>query len=340
MSGYKLDGIDIDTVCDFDTGTNTTTINTLSGYKKDSVALVRKYYKHFHANVAAFPELQVSISKYKNGSAAIIPSTSLVSPEYISYEYAWSGSSVSIPSGITGMYIYITGGGGGGGGGGLRGGDHTSGDGGGGGGGGACLSRYIAVVAGKTTYNYTVGAGGTGGNNGYSENGGNINSSHDGVVGSNGGDSSFTYNSVTYTAPGGKGGGPGSYLGSTATYGGAGGLLPTATGTLVTSRDSAEAGAVGSANSNNDGGTGGAGSYPNIQKDDWGVGHYFNTYRWMGIVNTNNMYDPIWSLGLPSWPGYGGAGGDGDNNATSKYPLDGKTGGTGMVKIWWLYGPK
>ena len=336
MSGFKVDGIDIDTICDFDNGSSTQTL-TQANYKISSNALTRKYYKHFHKNVASFPELQVSIGKYNNNTADIMPTSLLLSPKYDSFETAGSGNSISIPSGIAGMYVFIAGGGGGGGGGGLDG-DHVAGRGGGGGGSGAILCRYIAAVAGKTTFNYTVGAGGGGGDNGYKINGYNINSSERGAIGGAGGQSSFTYNSVTYIAPGGSGGGGGSYNNNN-TLGGAGGVLPTETGILVTNRDVKQVGDAGSANSSNDGGGGGS-AYPGIQASDYNwLNHTYNTYRWMGQVTTNNRWN-VYSFGTDINPGDGGGGGHGDRNSTSDYPLDGNNGGSGMVKIWWLYGPK
>ena len=182
-----------------------------------------------------------------------------------------------------------------------------------------------------------VGNGAAGGINGYTRSGNIINSNTYGFSGGVGGETSFTYDSVTYRAPGGGGGGGGGGPNSINGLGAAARTVPTDTGNLTASRDSAEPGAAGSTCDVNVGGSGGAGSSPNIQKSDvnWLYGKFYSTYRFMGLYALNNGHE-FFRVN----PGRGGSGGDGDDGTTSKYPTNGKDGTDGMVKIWWLYGPK
>lgn len=91
---------------------------------------------------------------------------------------------------VTGWYKITAKGGGGGGGGGYASSSADT-DGGGGGGEGGTTIAYISMTTGDTA-TVVIGAGGTGGAIGYN--------------GSNGGDTSVTYDSNTYTAGGGGGG--------------------------------------------------------------------------------------------------------------------------------------
>lgn len=113
-----------------------------------------------------------------------------LSGNYIGTQYLKSGTTYTPDSGTQQIIIKMLGGGGGGG--------YNWGSGGGGGG---YLEKRIITGAGATA-TYAIGAAGTAG--------------HSGTNGGNGGDTTFSYNSVIYTAGGGPGGTNGSGSGTTA----------------------------------------------------------------------------------------------------------------------------
>ena len=131
----------------------------------------------------------------KNTTATGVPTIAVAGVDYatpgtlIKFSVITSGTSFTLDANTTKFVIEIAGAGGGGGGVVKAGGNKLAVASGGGGGG--YLKKLITVVSGSPTF--SIGAGGTAGSN----TGGN---------GGNGGATSFTYNSITYTANGGGGG--------------------------------------------------------------------------------------------------------------------------------------
>lgn len=141
-----------------------------------------------------------------------------------------SENNVSVPSGVTTMFVVCIGGGGGGGGGGVITGGEYNGGSGGSGGGGALNGWFVQSVG--STYNVTIGTDGAfgrpPGNSTVSE--GRIStsgSSGNGSGGSNGSTTSFVYNGTTYSSNGGNGGGGGTNSSAVGGSGGTGGGTPT-----------------------------------------------------------------------------------------------------------------
>lgn len=106
---------------------------------------------------------------------------------YATMEVKTSGTSWTIPAGVRKWKVTLVGGGGQGGGTAT-----TAGQVGGGGGSGGYVLGYFTFVAGQTAMTYSLGAAGSG--------------AAAGAAGTTGGDTTVTYNGVTYTASGGVGG--------------------------------------------------------------------------------------------------------------------------------------
>ena len=193
-------------------GTNLTDIlqsgtdKTLTGYKINGTDMkfLTAFYKGTDKDTVKDLSANMSMFKISGEPPEICPKYTL---------YADTGTGFSVPSNVTKMFVVCIGGGGGGGGGGTMPPDDTGG-GGGGGGGGALNSWFVNFVSGQTTYNVTIGAGGNYGQpndsgsvggmaEGQEDDAGNYAIGRDG---SDGGDTTFRYNSVNYISAGGKGG--------------------------------------------------------------------------------------------------------------------------------------
>ena len=202
------------------TGTNI----TLTGYKISGTDMkfLTAFYKDTDNNAVTDLSANMSMFKISNSVLEICPKFTL---------HATTATGVSISSKVTKMFVVCIGGGGGGGGGGVREPGRT-GNGAGGGGGGALNAWIVNFVSGQTTYNVTIGNGGTFGQPNSSSSGilegaeassGNADA---GRAGNDGGNSQFTYNSQNYISNGGKGGegGPDFYGEG---FGGLGGTVST-----------------------------------------------------------------------------------------------------------------
>ncbi|MFY7731343.1 MAG: hypothetical protein ACOVRN_17620, partial [Flavobacterium sp.] len=195
-------------------GGNLTLSTTVTGRYLASSAIfpIINYYNSFHSAAPTNTSLQFNIGEYLSGGSPIFPKTILPIFDAISTTGAGSidlkggniGTSTTYPNRF---YFVIVGAGGGGGGGGRDGpggGPAGAARGGGGGGAGATYGKLLNYVSGQNIINYTVGAGGNGGQRGYSS--AAPNTSYDGDPGNAGGDSAFNYNVFNYTVNGGSGG--------------------------------------------------------------------------------------------------------------------------------------
>lgn len=223
----------------------------------------------------------------------------------------------TIPSGISGCYVTLTGGGGAGGGGATRGGTGTGNGGGGGGGGGHIKRVFVPVSQLGSTYSVVQGAGGS--------------AVGQGTAGNGGGASSFVSGSITITASGGTGG-----LSATTPTGGTGGTTSVPGGLTYDSVATGMAGGAGStasgvagvagSSSTTDAGAGGGGGGSNKSSASvGGVGGDATTVSGgaAGPANSGSGGTPANSvLGLGGAGGGGGGGGAG-------FGANGRTGGTG-----------
>jgi hypothetical protein len=208
--------------------------NTLFNYKISGVDA--KYLKPFctsttttvHGVLSDIPRFYANALNYKYNSVLDLS----FCPRYNLHTSSQSG--VTVPSGVTNMFVVCIGGGGGGGGGGVinnPGSITLNGGSGGGGGGGALNGWFVQSI--DLTYNVTIGDGGAFGRppgnttvgEGMKSTSGNYGS---GNAGGNGSATSFVYNGTTYSSPGGSGGsGGGSSISVSGGTGGTGGGTPT-----------------------------------------------------------------------------------------------------------------
>lgn len=207
------------------------------------------------------------------------------------------------PTGVTSVKVECWGAGGGGGGGSIANG-LTNNAGGAGGGGEYALDPAIAVTPGNM-YAYTVGATGTGGG---------INTN-----GSDGANSTFTGNSVTVTAHGGKGGAKGGSSTSSAGTGGAGG-----TGSTNATHFNGGTGGNGAngGGSNAGGGGGGAGSA--------GTAHAGNNGNNGTTTSGGTSVSAVTGGGNGSFGGFGSLSNAGNGTVPTIPPGGGGGGGTGF----------
>jgi hypothetical protein len=208
-------------------GTDNLTNYTING----TVAkFLKAFYKDTDKNAVTDLKANASMFKYLGNEIEFCPAYVL---------HADTGTDIPIPSGVTKMFVVCIGGGGGGGGGGVAGPGYLGGSG-GGGGGGALGGWFINFVSGQTTYNITIGNGGTYGrpNNDTTMDEGQIDSAGNyatGQDGTGGGNTTFTYTAGNYTVTGGSGG-QGGIGGNPYTYtnksaGGGGGTVTTSNST-------------------------------------------------------------------------------------------------------------
>ena len=205
--------------------------NTLFNYKISGVDA--KYLKPFctsttttvHGVLSDIPRFYANALNYKYNLVLDLS----FCPRYNLHTSSQSG--VTVPSGVTNMFVVCIGGGGGGGGGGVITGGGDNGGAGGGGGGGALKGWFVQSVS--STYNVTIGGGGTFGRpwgntsveeGRYARAGSGEGS---GNAGGNGSATSFVYNGTTYSSPGGSGGSGGSTDTVSGGTGGTGGGTPT-----------------------------------------------------------------------------------------------------------------
>ena len=209
----------------------------------------------------------------------------------------------TVPSGVAGCYVSLTGGGGAGGGGATRGGTGT-GNGGGGGGGGAHVSRvWVPAVSLGSTFSLSRGIGGAG--------------VGQGTTGNAGGVSTFSSGSITITANGGAGG-----LSAATPTGGSGGTFSVSGGLTYDVAANGESGGPGS--TTQAAGTAGTASATNAGAGGGGGGS-----------NKSNAYaggaggDSLTQLGGAAGPANSGAGGTATDSALGLGGAGGGGGGGG-----------
>jgi len=214
------------------TTTTDASANTLFNYKINGVDAI--FLKPFSGTIASpYERVLIDIPRFHAKALNYYYNSALdlsFCPKYNLHTTSQTG--VTVPSGVTTMFVVCIGGGGGGGGGGVIDGGSNNGGSGGSGGGGALNGWFVENNSPTPTYNVTIGSGGAfgrpSGNTTVSE--GRI--SKDGEYGSgssggNGSSTSFVYNGTTYSSNGGSGGGGGGTSGGTSGGGGTGGGTPT-----------------------------------------------------------------------------------------------------------------
>lgn len=212
------------------TTTTDASANTLFNYKINGVDAI--FLKPFSGTIASpYERVLIDIPRFHAKALNYYYNSALdlsFCPKYNLHTTSQTG--VTVPSGVTTMFVVCIGGGGGGGGGGVIDGGSSNGGSGGSGGGGALNGWFVQSVG--STYNVTIGSGGDfgrpSGNTTVSE--GRI--SKDGEYGSgssggNGSSTNFVYNGTTYSSNGGSGGGGGGFFAVAGGSGGTGGGTPT-----------------------------------------------------------------------------------------------------------------
>ena len=192
MAYYKYNGTPFTSIF----STNNTSLNTITtNYKQSGTDIQNQFAQIFSTDSSSLNSAYQHVNNtYYNINGVDIKTKFL--PYY--QEFTTGSGTITIPIGPGFSYIkcMLIGGGGGGGGGdnGFYGDDFDAGS--SGGGGSFVDTGPIYVFIGNLTLNYSVGAGGVGGSYGSSYNwiGGN---------GTNGGDTTITYNGTTYRAGGG-----------------------------------------------------------------------------------------------------------------------------------------
>lgn len=353
---YTYKNIDIDTIFQSTTQDSSSNIGTysLANFKFNlSPFFVSKYLKPFNTGTTN----SSSIYGYAKNIGYLINGVDIATyccPKYtiVTGNYAPSGTGAfavppannvnnqSVPANATGMLVVMIGGGGGGGGGGSRtGGGATGGSGGGGGG---LFAVYIPISS--STYSMSIGGSGRyGGTNSNDEADllpGQLdtdNPNNPGGSGLAGGDTTFTYNSNTYTCKGGSGGNGGPE-GTGTTAGVAGGTVGSVSGTSpytivvnVAGNNSPNVTNVGEPTPGGRGGLSG----------NFADNSYTSTNT---LINNTliNLLSPQVSRESNNIPttqklyyGEGGNGGKGDHG--SNWGYCGEYGAPGCVIIFWYY---
>jgi hypothetical protein len=319
LFNYKISGVDAKYLKPFCTSTTTTEHNVLCDIPR------------FYANALNY--------KYN-----LVLDLSFC-PKYTLHTSSQSG--VTVPTGVTTMFVVCIGGGGGGGGGGVISGPDNNGGAGGGGGGGALKGWFVQSVG--STYDVTIGNGGAFGRpsgnttvgEGMTSLGG---SSGSGSAGGNGSATSFVYNGTTYSSPGGSGGSGGSTVtvngGTGGTSGGTGGGTPTPF-IWKDGNDGNKGFRFNAINNYSGGNGGGSGNYTgtnsslHINKKLVNIEKIKN--RSTDEITYQNTYEPTYNEYNIAQCEYGNGGRGGRGEAPSNWAWAGYSGNPGCAIVFFYY---